>query len=131
MQIPAISPLTILIWLIFGAVTSFYAKRNGKNPYLWFLLGTLLGVVGIFFLFFMPKAKRKEATIQALTAPKELFWFYLDGENRQRGPFGFDVLKKAWLDGKLTPTTHVWNQTLDKWEPLIRFLPACFRNTGK
>lgn len=122
MHLPAITPFTVIVWLIFGAVTSIYAKRNGKNPYLWFLLGTFLGVLGIFLLFFMPKAKRKEPSLQVKPVPKDLFWFYLDEENRQRGPFSLEVLKKIWQEGRLTPKTYVWNQTLDKWEPLASFI---------
>ncbi len=124
MHLPAITPLTFLVWIVFGAVAAFMAKRNGKNPLLWFFLGALFGVFGLFFLFFSSKKKAKEGEIvvEPKPAPQGVFWYYLDTDNRQRGPFSLDVLKQAWQEGKLTPQSYVWNQTLDKWEPFGQFI---------
>lgn len=123
MHIPTITPFTLIAWLIFGAIAAIYAKRRGKNPFLWFGLGAMLGVLGIFLLFFMPKKKKLQQTalVHPLPANEKLFWYYLDEENRQRGPFAFDVLKQARKEGRLSSQTFVWNQTLDKWEPFARF----------
>lgn len=114
------TPKTIFIWLFIGTLTALYAKRSGKNPYLWFFLGLLLGITGIFILFFRPKVLPKKAPIKSTIATasrgEKLFWYYLDRENRQRGPFEFDILKRAWQRGTLSSDTYVWNETLDKWE---------------
>lgn len=118
MKFPPISPLTVVVSLAFGMLAAFYAKRAGKNPYLWFFLGLLLGVIGVFFLFFMPQKKKTEKIAPPVD---KLFWYYLDGENNQRGPFKFNVLREAWEKGALSSNTYVWNETLDKWEPFERF----------
>ncbi len=118
MKFLPITPWTFVASLAFGILAAFYAKRAGKNPYLWFLLGMLLGVIGVFFLFFMPQRKKP---IKLAPNVDRLFWYYLDEENKQRGPFKFSVLRQAWQKGTLSPNTYVWNETLDKWEPFERF----------
>lgn len=118
--------LTFIMMLAFGAFTGYLAKRQGKNPYLWFILGILFGIFGIFFLFFQPSSAKKQAksSDQPTTidiAPtinpihKEKFWYYLDPQNQQFGPMSFDALKRAWNEGKVTRETYVWNESLEQW----------------
>ena len=121
--------LTFFSSLIFGILAALYAKRTGKNPYLWFLLGMLLGC-GVFLLLFMPKRMGKSRQMQEIPIGKKIFWYYLDGENRQRGPFEFDVLKQAWQRGTVTSETYVWNETLEKWEPFALFQKSLSLSRG-
>jgi hypothetical protein len=129
-----IHPILTLIGAIgIGAISALYAKKRGKDPYLWFLLGAIFGLIGLFFLFFSPKSKapatgQKGAKAQVPETPSEkpvqgqLFWYYLDEQRAERGPFSFDVLKKAWHDGRLSTESYVWNPTLDKWQRLGAFM---------
>lgn len=123
----AISPLTLVGSLLFGIVAAVYAKKRGKNPYLWFVIGSLLGVIGVFLLFFMPKpAKRTEApTVDDIRrAPQDLLWYYLDEERQQRGPFSYEVVQRALQEGKLSSKSYVWNPSLDRWLLLEEALPS-------
>ncbi len=120
---------TVAMWLAFGAMAAYVAKSRGKNPYLWFALGTLLGLIGVFFIFFMPKAKAapvaeqpKEPTLNVPAESASLFWYYLTPENEQRGPMSFDALTQTWREQRITPETYVWNETLKDWVPLSNYL---------
>lgn len=53
---------------------------------------------------------------------KEAFWYYLDSDHTQQGPMSFDGLTRAFREGKIFPTTYVWNETLENWQHLKDFL---------
>lgn len=123
----------IAVSLISGTVCAYLAHRGKKNPYLWFVIGAAFGIFGIFFLFFMPKSKPKaqEEPIKTIditpTVPPENqtpFWYYLTPDNTQQGPISFEGLKAAWKEGKVSPQTYVWNETLKEWVPFSQFLPS-------
>lgn len=123
--------MLVISWLILGSINAFLAKRQGKNPYLWFLLGSILGIFGIFLLYYTPAVAPSQkqtnnpanpTTIDIITnvndADKEKFWYYLDPQNKQFGPMSFDALTRAWHAGTITQKTYVWNENLEHW---IRF----------
>lgn len=110
--------LTFIMMMAFGAFTAYLAKRQGKNPYVWFILGILFGIFGIFFLFFNPTSAKKkpqnpsqpttiDITPKINPMDKEKFWYYLDPHNKQFGPMSFDALRRAWQEGKVTGETYV------------------------
>ncbi len=123
-----------LMWIVFGAVSAYFAKIRGKNPYLWFFLGMLFGVFGLLYLFFTPKPKRGEQTesptdgktidISPAYDPKfnEIFWYYLDPENKQYGPMSFEALYRLYRDANISKKTFVWNESLESWKPLDEFI---------
>lgn len=130
--------LTFIMMLAFGALTAYLAKRQGKNPYVWFILGILFGIFGLFFLFFNPVSK-KQAKSAPETAPgpttiditpkvtsvdKDKFWYYLDAQNKQFGPMSFDALRRAWQEGTVTQETYVWNENLEHWKRFGEFIQA-------
>ncbi|MFZ2412116.1 MAG: hypothetical protein WAW23_11140 [Candidatus Methanoperedens sp.] len=43
--------MAIVLFLIFGTITAFLAKRKGYNPYIWFFAA---GVIGLIVLAFLP-----------------------------------------------------------------------------
>ena len=121
----------LFFWLIMGGISAHFAKKRGKNPYLWFAIGMFLGVLGLFLLFFMPNKKKSmqaaqepkkddEVTIDVTpeVAPTELekFWYYLAAENEQHGPMSFDALKRAFREGKISDITYVWNEEMVGWK---------------
>lgn len=121
------------MWLVFGSISAYLAKKRGKNPYLWFFLGTLFGVFGVLFLYFAPKdqaARPKtddttptvDITPKVSESDKEKFWYYLDPENKQMGPMSYDGLLRNYGDGTITKDTHVWNENYDEWKPLSDLL---------
>lgn len=131
-----------LMWLVFGALSAYFAKIRGKNPYLWFFLGMLFGIFGLLFLIFAPRGKTVSATRQGASGqrqsqeeaqtidvtppydPKynEKFWYYLDAQNNQFGPMSFDALYRLFKEGLVTKQTYVWNESFEEWQFLGNFL---------
>ncbi len=113
-----------------GSISAYLAKKRGKNPYLWFGLGAILGVLGFFLLFFMPSkkkmAERKKSvqddsetidiTPDVSPTQFEKLWYYLAPGNEQHGPMSFDALKRAFSAGDVTDTTYVWNEEMEEWK---------------
>jgi hypothetical protein len=127
MRIP-ITPLTVLAALLTGALGAYLAHRRGRNPYIWFCIGSFFGILGAFAIFFAPSRKKVLARLQPETAPElwtpkiqgpsDKFWYYLNPEHRQIGPMSLDGLTNAWRQGKISLTTYVWNEELPDWKPL-------------
>ncbi|MDF2437609.1 MAG: hypothetical protein K0Q95_1985 [Bacteroidota bacterium] len=52
--------LGIMFFLSLPIITSRLAKRLGRNPKTWFLIGVLLPVIATFILFFLPDVSEDE-----------------------------------------------------------------------
>ena len=46
--------LGIAFMLSLPIITSKFAKRMGRNPKIWFMIGIMLPVIATFILFFLP-----------------------------------------------------------------------------
>jgi uncharacterized protein DUF4339 len=133
MHIP-ISPLTIFVALLTGALGAYLAHRRGRNPYLWFCIGSFFGILGAFAIFFAPSRKKIFAKAEpesaeqppppAIQGPSDKFWYYLNPEHQRIGPMSLDGLTNAWRQGKISLTTYVWNEELPDWKPLQELLTA-------
>ena len=127
MQIPIITPLTIIAALLTGALGAYLAHRRGRNPYIWFCIGSFFGILGAFAIFFAPSRKKNlskpvpQPSVQltpTIQGPSDKFWYYLNPEHQQIGPMSLDGLTNAWRQGKISLTTYVWNEELPGWKPL-------------
>ncbi len=119
----AISPLMIVSALGIGALSAYLARKRGRNPYLWFAVGFLFGIFGIFAIFFASGKKKEEAAapkepVFSIQGPKDKFWYYLDPANQQLGPMSHDAVTAAWHEGKIHMGTLVWHEELPEWKPL-------------
>ncbi len=128
MHIP-ISPLMIVSAVIIGSISAYLAHKRGRNPYLWFILGFLFGIFGIFAIFFTsPKKKeplpQKKVPVYSIHGPKDKFWYYLDSSHQQQGPMSHDALTIAWKNGKIDPSTYVWHEEMTDWKPLKETIQA-------
>lgn len=47
----------IIVWLLFAFACSSIAKSKGRDPGLYFILGLLLGFIGLLITLAMPSAK--------------------------------------------------------------------------
>lgn len=124
--------LSVFIWLAVGAITANFAKKRGRDPYVWFFIGMLLGIFGILALFIMPSLKTdapaEEARVEPMIIeelpqePKKLFhlkdWHCIDTEKVQRGPLSFRELKSLWNKGQLLPHSYVWTEGMTVWLPI-------------
>lgn len=129
----------IISALILGGLSSYLAKRRGKDPILWFVLGALFGILGLCFLYFSNKrpAKAKATAGAPLSdgntidiAPpydpsyNQRFWYYLDKDNTRHGPMSFDALYRYYREMTIGCSTLVWNESLDGWQPIKDFISS-------
>lgn len=127
---PTLSPTYFFFWIVMGSISAYFAKKRGKNPYLWFAIGSFFGLLGFFILFFMSKKKKNmqaeqeaskedgmtiDITPEVTPAELEKLWYYLAAENQQHGPMSFDALKRAFREGKISNGSYVWNEEMDEW----------------
>lgn len=119
--------VVVFSWLIFGGASSYFAKQRGRDPFAWFLIGMLLGILGLLLLFLLPPLSQtlEEEAPKALQEQKEddtfrlKSWYYLDEKRQAVGPTNFNQLKKAGQLGKIGPETLVWCEGMVEWKPLM------------
>lgn len=124
--------VVILSWLVFGGAASYFASQRGRDPFAWFMIGMLLGILGLLLLFLLPplESDKKEAVepeeiAPVITEPAERLtdWFYLDKNRIQVGPVAFNALKRAWDDKEITIETLVWREGMGEWKKVAE-LPS-------
>lgn len=119
--------IVVLSWLLFGGAASYFASQRGRDPFAWFIIGMLLGILGLLLLFLLPPIKSEESEkgeehIQLPSNPEASSpyrlkeWFYLDDGRKQLGPFTFSMLKRIWDQGKISTQTFVWADGMDAWK---------------
>lgn len=123
------NPLMLLSSFIVACFSAYFAYKKGKNPYLWFFIGLLFGVFGIFAFFFasnkkpIPKVQKQEP-IFVIQGPKDKFWYYLDADQKQQGPISHAALTTAWKQGKVSHSTYIWHEELSEWQELKNLLTS-------
>lgn len=127
--------VVILSWLVFGGASSYFASQRGRDPFAWFMIGMLLGILGLLLLFLLPpleEAKDEsvaeeslEEAVPVASEPAERLsaWFYLDKNRIQVGPVPFNTLKRAWDDKEVTGDTLVWREGMGEWKKVAE-LPS-------
>ncbi len=120
-----------LFAILLGFACRQLALKQGKNPTVWFLLGTLFGVIPLLILaFFPPKIKAplppvKEPTLKTLVdAHADKLWYYLGADKATLGPMSFKSLTEEWKEGKVVDSTFVWNEDLTEWKRLTEVMKS-------
>lgn len=124
--------LFIIFQIMIGCITAHFAEKRGRDPFVWFIFGILLGVFGIILVFILsPKTKGKETLPLQLCAQNDLQneyiqkkWYYLDQLHCQQGPLAFDALIPVWKDHIICSHSYVWSEGMLDWkkiEELPRF----------
>lgn len=134
--------LSFILLLIIASFTAYYASRKGRNPFLWFIIGILLGIFAPLILMFFPAVKTDQTSNgmptmtvsspdsthqqppQAPPSPAELkrreeedkLWYYLDHNHQQMGPVSIVALRELWNRGQLELNSYVWADGMEKWE---------------
>lgn len=122
-----ITPATIVSAVLFGLISTYFAIRRKRNPYLWFTIGFFFGMLGLFAIFLSPqrrKAPKKKAPIPTpqekplpiLPGPLDKFWYYLDPSHQQVGPMSHSAITKALREGLISQATYVWNEDMSEWK---------------
>lgn len=124
-------PIMLVFAMIVGAFSAYYAYKKGKNPYLWFTIGFLFGIVGVFAFFFASmgkekkKMEKKPRPVFRIDGPLDKLWYYFDRTDQtQQGPMSHDALTRAWKEGRIGLSTYVWHEELPDWKPLKETLKA-------
>jgi hypothetical protein len=111
---------------ITGLTAAYIAARRKKNVLLWFAIGALFGVLGIFVLFLSPSSKKTPPLQPAalpkpepyIKGPSDRFWYYLDTAQCRQGPMSYRALTEAWKKGVIAASTLVWHEELTDWKEL-------------
>lgn len=141
--------ISALLVCVIALICSNSAKKRGRNPVSWFLIGLILGLIGLIILYLLPpKLKIAPATSpsapardtpEPITSPsihapssEEAFvlWYYLEEDNTQRGPMSFNALQEIWETQAITDSTYVWNETMEGWKTL-RDLPELLKGLNE
>ena len=114
------NPYYLIFWALSGIFAAVYAKKVGKNPVIWFLIGFFLGAIGIFAFMFFGKKTQKPVEVKE-TVPVlpslNLFkgsWYY--AENGQiLGPVSDYLIKEKFETNELCESTLVWHESMSDW----------------
>jgi hypothetical protein len=125
--------LSIVLWLMIGSATAYFANQRGRDPLIWFMLGMLFGFLGLLLLFILPPVSEEEIPNEEeyrfLEAKEEIpapinhdyfikEWFYYDSQQQRKGPVGFDELMRLWKNRDLNEDTFVWSEGMNGWEKI-------------
>jgi hypothetical protein len=124
--------LSIILWLSIGTATAYLANQRGRDPWIWFMVGMLLGLIGLLILFLLPAPTKEKSstpseegefilheTEPAPPAPVPLdLWYYYDRSQAQQGPVQLENLKNLYHKGDVTDTTYLWCEGMPDWKVL-------------
>ena len=138
--------LTVTMWIVLGLVCAYYAKKQQRNPILWFCMGLLLGIFGLILLLLLPliqRIQKKSASKKQPPTPAVIdvappsplssildplfsntLWYYMDQTSSQKGPMSFTALENDWKDGKLLTSSYIWNEKLADWKLFSELFPT-------
>jgi hypothetical protein len=125
--------IVIISWLLFGGAASYFAGQRGRDPFAWFFIGMLLGILGLLLLFLLPTVVPPEEKAVSegnpLEKPKEIQeghlsyfrlkeWYYLSSAREQVGPSPYSTLRDMWKLKKITDQTYVWSDGMENWKKI-------------
>lgn len=133
--------ISLFLLLSFAFLSAYIAKRRGRDPIAWFMIGILLGIFSPILLLILKPLKPgqeleeeteenediklapqpSQAALERSYSDKE--WFYLDQSRQQQGPVYFNALRSLWAEQKITPLTYVWSEGMTQWQR-IQELPG-------
>jgi hypothetical protein len=128
--------LSIALWLMIGSATAYFANQRGRDPWIWFMIGMLLGLIGLLILFLLPAAKSENSPSSSeeiefpiveldppLPLPPVTFnndseWYYYNHKQEQQGPITYENLKSLWQAGEINEETYMWCEGMKDWKKL-------------
>lgn len=119
----------IILWLCLGASTAYFANQRGRDPFVWFMIGMLLGFFGMLLLFLLPPVADAQQKMAPFEEKGEEFiiqnrdylikeWYYYDQDRVRQGPLTFDQVKALWKRGVLNEESFVWSEGLESWKKI-------------
>lgn len=124
--------LFIISWLLLGFATAHFAKQRGRDPIVWFCIGTFFGILGLLFLFILSPLKSEEETpgetAEIFEGPPSTQlphhdyaikdWYYYDDNKERIGPISFEKLKTLWASAAIRMDSYLWSEGMDDWKML-------------
>jgi hypothetical protein len=122
--------LSIVLWILIGACSAYYAQIKGRDPITWFVVGMLLGLFSLIILYFLPPLEQKiepAEPLEEIAASEPLSyqrdcrfrdWFYLDQTHNPKGPLSFYALRELWHSKNISPQTLVWSDGFSSWSKI-------------
>ncbi len=132
--------IALVMGLIWGTACMFFAKKKGRDPRGWFILGLLFSFFAFVALLLVPSQKAmqlaadakavKEKELEAeqlklqeisnpmATTLEKREWYYLNNDHTQVGPIDLDALKKEKSGGKIHTKTYLWSEGMLDWKVL-------------
>lgn len=127
--------ISLALLVFFGAISAYLAKKRGRDPVAWYVMGMLLGIFAPLILLILKPLIPSDAA-PSPTTPEEnenyklaqvnfsnlirdyssKEWFYLGIDCTPQGPYAFDALKSHWQEGKIAARTFVWTEGMAKWQ---------------
>lgn len=127
--------VSIVLWLLVSTATAYFASQRGRDPLVWFMVGMLLGFLGLLLLFLLPPVNETETNAEeaeyallepqgetSLPLPGHDYmikdWFYYDSQQQRQGPIRFEDLHHLWKDGVIDDHTFVWSDGMENWKKI-------------
>jgi len=120
----------IIFYLLFGAASAYLAQKRGRDPFLWFCIGVLLGIFSPILLLILPSfetgADKEKKTAAAENPPpspppaeaEEASWYYLMDNGQQEGPVPLSQVKQLVSSGSLHAESYLWHDGMEDWKKL-------------
>jgi hypothetical protein len=133
---------SFIVLIAIAGYTAYYAKKKGRNPYIWFAAVMLIGILAPLILLALPNVPPESETRSSdptmsvsnpdpslsenavpPTSPPEFkppmeedhLWFYLNNAHQQIGPVSIFALRDLWNTGRLETSTYVWCEGMEQW----------------
>lgn len=113
--------VSLVLWVLMGSLNAYFAHKRGRDPIAWFMIGILLGILGLGLLFLLPRLEQPPGT-EEINDPQDVTsdyakneWFYLDVARQQQGPVQWRFLKNQWADGLINADSLVWSEGMANW----------------
>lgn len=139
---------SIIIGLIAGAISAYFASKRGRSPIAWFIIGFLFGLIGLIVLFIMPKRIVEEEIVEETETPQQQVeattteeslpeeekvdgldgnmlyqeWYYLNEKHEQQGPVSFEDLTELLQNGTFSEMTYVWTEGWTDWHRVKEYI---------
>ncbi|MEX1013308.1 MAG: DUF4339 domain-containing protein [Waddliaceae bacterium] len=119
--------ILLLLLTSIAFLASYLASKKGRNPYAWFAIGFLLGILGVLLLLLLPSLNEEDQNDEDQDDEEEVleegnvYWYYLDSDHEEQGPISETALKEKIQARELLSSDYVWKQGLKEWEMIENF----------
>lgn len=126
------------IQILLGIISAYIAFKKQRNPFGWFFVGFLFGLIGIVIAMILPPSdisgnysnpnnsqkleilseEVKDKAENTITPPifETSDWFYLNENKKAIGPFNEENLIKTLLTKENRKEIWIWKKGMTDWQ---------------